>query len=372
MTLLAEPRSSSSSRARRARSSTAASSRAADAVQQHPALAVAHLAQRLRERRSCGRGADARLVELRRGRGAPRSPRVPRLVLLPSPRRRCILPRWSTSGRRRNAPALGGSARARAAPGASRGGVNRHGAARRGHDEDSMNACASTTRLRGSTTRGAGASSRTCRSTSRRRGARAGPVVELGVGTGRIAVPIAADGIHVIGVDSSPGCSTVCAGAGRARGRRARPPPRRLSRPAGRRARPARHVPVPVAAPHGRPTPTAVRALRAVRRLLAPGGRLRLRRLRARRARHRGDARPLARARAGDLRARRLGRGARERSRSRVRGASGESTMASRGCRRGVARAAREEGFAVEASTAGSTGGRTPAARTRSGSRAPP
>jgi SAM-dependent methyltransferase len=32
-----------------------------------------------------------------------------------------------------------------------------------------------------------------------------GPVVELAVGTGRIAVPIAAAGVNVIGVDSSPG-----------------------------------------------------------------------------------------------------------------------------------------------------------------------
>jgi SAM-dependent methyltransferase len=32
-----------------------------------------------------------------------------------------------------------------------------------------------------------------------------GPVVELGVGTGRIAVPIAVEGIRVIGVDSSAG-----------------------------------------------------------------------------------------------------------------------------------------------------------------------
>jgi SAM-dependent methyltransferase len=32
-----------------------------------------------------------------------------------------------------------------------------------------------------------------------------GPVVELAVGTGRIAVPTAAEGIRVIGVDSSPG-----------------------------------------------------------------------------------------------------------------------------------------------------------------------
>jgi SAM-dependent methyltransferase len=36
------------------------------------------------------------------------------------------------------------------------------------------------------------------------------PVVELGVGTGRIAVPIAAEGIRVIGVDSSPGMLAVC------------------------------------------------------------------------------------------------------------------------------------------------------------------
>ncbi len=38
-----------------------------------------------------------------------------------------------------------------------------------------------------------------------------GPVLELGVGTGRIAIPIAADGIRVIGVDSSRGMLDVCA-----------------------------------------------------------------------------------------------------------------------------------------------------------------
>jgi len=32
-----------------------------------------------------------------------------------------------------------------------------------------------------------------------------GPVVELGVGTGRIAIPTAGAGVHVIGVDSSAG-----------------------------------------------------------------------------------------------------------------------------------------------------------------------
>jgi SAM-dependent methyltransferase len=37
-----------------------------------------------------------------------------------------------------------------------------------------------------------------------------GPVVELGVGTGRIAVPIAAEGIRVVGVDSSAGMLEVC------------------------------------------------------------------------------------------------------------------------------------------------------------------
>jgi SAM-dependent methyltransferase len=38
-----------------------------------------------------------------------------------------------------------------------------------------------------------------------------GPVVELGVGTGRIAIPIAADGMRVIGVDSSRGMLDICA-----------------------------------------------------------------------------------------------------------------------------------------------------------------
>ena len=38
-----------------------------------------------------------------------------------------------------------------------------------------------------------------------------GPVVELCVGTGRIAVPIAVEGIPVIGIDSSPGMLEVAA-----------------------------------------------------------------------------------------------------------------------------------------------------------------
>jgi SAM-dependent methyltransferase len=37
-----------------------------------------------------------------------------------------------------------------------------------------------------------------------------GPIVELGVGTGRIAVPTAVEGVRVIGVDSSEGMLRVC------------------------------------------------------------------------------------------------------------------------------------------------------------------
>jgi SAM-dependent methyltransferase len=46
----------------------------------------------------------------------------------------------------------------------------------------------------------------------------AGPVVELGVGTGRIAIPTASAGVHVIGVDSSAGMLEVCAEQARAAG----------------------------------------------------------------------------------------------------------------------------------------------------------
>lgn len=45
-----------------------------------------------------------------------------------------------------------------------------------------------------------------------------GPVLELGVGTGRIAVPIAQAGIDVIGVDSSEGMLAVCREAAEAAG----------------------------------------------------------------------------------------------------------------------------------------------------------
>ena len=45
-----------------------------------------------------------------------------------------------------------------------------------------------------------------------------GPVVELGVGTGRVAVPLARRGIRVIGVDDSPEMLGVCRARARAAG----------------------------------------------------------------------------------------------------------------------------------------------------------
>jgi SAM-dependent methyltransferase len=45
-----------------------------------------------------------------------------------------------------------------------------------------------------------------------------GPVVELGVGTGRVAIPTAMAGVHVIGVDSSAGMLAVCGEHARAAG----------------------------------------------------------------------------------------------------------------------------------------------------------
>ncbi|HJU48113.1 MAG TPA: methyltransferase domain-containing protein, partial [Gaiellaceae bacterium] len=49
-----------------------------------------------------------------------------------------------------------------------------------------------------------------------------GPVVELAVGTGRIAVPVARAGVDVIGVDQSPGMLAVAREAAEAAGVSAR------------------------------------------------------------------------------------------------------------------------------------------------------
>ncbi len=105
--------------------------------------------------------------------------------------------------------------------------------------------------------------------------ANGGPVVELGVGTGRIAIPIAAEGIPVVGVDSSEGMLAVCREQAELAGvsdlvdlRRGdlREPP--VDERVGLVICPFRaylHLPDDSARLH---------ALRAARRLLVPGGRL--------------------------------------------------------------------------------------------------
>jgi SAM-dependent methyltransferase len=100
-----------------------------------------------------------------------------------------------------------------------------------------------------------------------------GPVVELGVGTGRIAVPLAADGIRVIGIDSSRGMLEVCA-------RRAALAGVDIDLRVGDLREPpvAERVPL-VICPfrsflHMRSDEQRCRALAAARDLLVPGGRL--------------------------------------------------------------------------------------------------
>ncbi len=101
-----------------------------------------------------------------------------------------------------------------------------------------------------------------------------GPVVELGVGTGRIAVPTARAGTPVIGVDSSAGMLAVC-------GRRARSAgvSRLLDLRLGDLRRPPVRERVPlVTAPfrsllHLEDDGDRLDALAAARALLVPGGR---------------------------------------------------------------------------------------------------
>ena len=100
------------------------------------------------------------------------------------------------------------------------------------------------------------------------------PVVELGVGTGRIAVPTAAAGIRVIGVDSSPGMLEVCREAAELAGvaglldlrlGEVEAPP--VDEPVGLVTCPFRSF------LHLLDDDARLRALRAARELLVPGGR---------------------------------------------------------------------------------------------------
>ncbi len=102
-----------------------------------------------------------------------------------------------------------------------------------------------------------------------------GPVVELGVGTGRIAIPTAAAGIAVIGIDSSRGMLEVCAEAAAAAG-----VAQLLDLRVGDLADPQVHdrvrlVTCPFRAYlHLRSDEERLRALGAARDLLVPGGKL--------------------------------------------------------------------------------------------------
>jgi SAM-dependent methyltransferase len=99
-----------------------------------------------------------------------------------------------------------------------------------------------------------------------------GPVVELGVGTGRIAIPVAVDGIEVIGVDSSEGMLAVAR-------ERAELAGVAVDLRYGDLREPPVEGPVPlVLAPfrsllHMETAADRLAAVRAVHRLLEPGGR---------------------------------------------------------------------------------------------------
>ncbi len=100
-------------------------------------------------------------------------------------------------------------------------------------------------------------------------------VVELGVGTGRIAIPAAAAGVRVIGVDSSRGMLEVCAEAAALAG---------VAELVDLRVGDLRDPPVDERVPlvicpfraylHLHTKRDRLRAFRAARRLLEPGGRL--------------------------------------------------------------------------------------------------
>jgi len=100
-----------------------------------------------------------------------------------------------------------------------------------------------------------------------------GPVVELAVGTGRIAIPIARAGIDVIGVDSSPGMLAVARAAAEEAG-----VADRLDLRVGDLREPpvSEHVPLALcpfrSLLHMETEDEKLRALRAARALLEPGG----------------------------------------------------------------------------------------------------
>src|SRR5581483_9635854 len=175
---------------------------AADAVQQHAAFAVAHAAKRLRQLRAAAGDGDARLLELGlRQRGADARERL-LLVGLPvhggEPIQAILLPSSGRSVRPRC-----GRTRYATSPVAHRGRINSEIAvasiARKNSGVSAYDAIA---RLYDPWSRSVVEDVEFYVEEAVRSG---GPVLELGVGTGRIAVPVAAAGIGVVGVDLSAG-----------------------------------------------------------------------------------------------------------------------------------------------------------------------
>lgn len=102
-----------------------------------------------------------------------------------------------------------------------------------------------------------------------------GPVVELGVGTGRIAVPVAQAGVPVIGVDSSAGMLAVARARAEAAGVEALLDLREGDLRAPPVEGPVALVLVPFRALlHLETDATRLQALRTIHALLRPGGRL--------------------------------------------------------------------------------------------------
>ena len=197
------------------------------------------------------------------------------------------------------------------------------------------------------------------------------PVVELAVGTGRIAVPIARAGVNVIGVDASPGMLAIARAAAAAAGRE------RATRPAPGRARGTRRSrsrsrssPAPSAHTCTCSTTTRGCVRWARRGLLLPRGRLVF------------DVFAPSASDIADTHGRWLERepgsssapsGTRRRDADACRSAARAARRAS--CSRlsnAEWRAARQAGFRSSAATAGSTAARTRVARIRSGSRVSP
>ena len=135
-----------------------------------------------------------------------------------------------------------------------------------------------------------------------------GPVVELGVGTGRIAVPVAAAGVAVIGVDSSAGMLEICREQAELAGVDGLLDLRLGDYSSPPVAEPVALVLCPFRA-YLHLHSDEERLRRAARGPRPPRARRppRVRRVHAERRGHRGDARTLARAGAGHLRAGRLG-----------------------------------------------------------------